>query len=81
MLDIPSYDWGNIESPWVGADLGIWAHLIGSRQPTKYPAKSCVFWQGQDFSTIYIVPRAACASAQSIPMGNRSRSILPAPAQ
>lgn len=79
MLDIPSYDWGNIESPWVGADLGIWAHLIGSRQPTKYPAKSCVFWQDQDFSTIYIVAKGRVCISAVHPDGQQKQIYIACP--
>ena len=57
MLNIPKYDWGNVESPWIGADLERWQVLLQGRAPVKYPAKSNVFWQDKDFSHIYIVAR------------------------
>ena len=64
LLDISSHNWGNVESPWIGADLSIWSHLIRDRTPIRYPAKSCVFWQGREHSTGYIVAKGrVCISA------------------
>ena len=64
MLDITSHNWGNIDSPWVGADISIWSHVIKNLTPVKYPAKSSVFWQGLEYSMAYIVAKGrVCVSA------------------
>lgn len=57
MNDIPSYNWGNLDSPWLAADLDIWKVLTAGRTPVKYPARCSVFWQGKSFSHIYIVAK------------------------
>lgn len=55
MLNIPSYDWGNVESPWIGANLSIWGPLLEGRSPVSYPAKTNFYLQGEDFADIFIV--------------------------
>lgn len=55
MLNIPNYDWGNVESPWIGVDLSAWDVLLKNRTPQMYAPRSTVYWQDKDFSNIYIV--------------------------
>lgn len=55
MLNIPSHDWRNVDSPWIGTHLSTWSHLTAKRIPLKYPPKSMVYSQGDRFSKIYIV--------------------------
>lgn len=57
MLNIPSYDWGNVESPWIGVKMDVWDALLKGRAPQVYPPRSTVFWQDKEFSHIYIVAR------------------------
>lgn len=55
MLNIPSHDWNNVNSPWIGTHLSTWRHLFENYIPVNYPAKSMVYSQGDPFSKIYIV--------------------------
>lgn len=55
MLNIPSHDWSNVDSPWIGTHLSTWSHITANRIPVKYPPKSMVYSQGDAFSKIYIV--------------------------
>lgn len=55
MLNIPSYDWGNVESPWIGVNLDIWKPLLEGRAPIKVPAKENLYLQGDNYSDIFIV--------------------------
>jgi len=55
--NILSHDWGDVNSPWIGADLSIWQVLLEGRKTGKYPAGSVVFGQEDPFSQIYIVAR------------------------
>lgn len=54
---ILSHDWGDVNSPWIGADLEIWSILLEGRKPVRYPAGSTIFSQEDPFSLIYIVAR------------------------
>ena len=53
--NILSHDWGDVNSPWIGADLGIWSILLEGRKSVRYPAGSIIFSQEDPFSLIYIV--------------------------
>lgn len=53
--ELLSHDWGNVDSPWIGADLSIWSILLEGRKSVKYPARSIIFGQEEPFSHIYIV--------------------------
>lgn len=55
MIDIPSYDWKNVESPWISVKMDTWRQLIEGRIPYKYSAKTDIYWQDKDFSDFYIV--------------------------
>lgn len=55
MISIPSQDWQNVNSPWIGTHLSTWDKLLEGRAPIKYAAKSMVFHQGDPYSNIYIV--------------------------
>lgn len=55
MLQIPEHDWGNVESPWISADMEIWQLLTEGRKPVKYKAEQMVFQQGDDFHSAFIV--------------------------
>jgi len=55
MLNIPSHDWSNVDSPWIGTHLSTWSHITANRIPVKYPPKSMIYSQGDAFSKIYIV--------------------------
>lgn len=55
MINIPSHDWSNVESPWIGTHLSTWSHLAADRTPVKYPAKSMIYSQGDRFSKVYLV--------------------------
>lgn len=57
MEAILSHDWGDVNSPWIGADLEIWSVLLEGRKTTRYPAGSIIFSQEDPFSLIYIVAR------------------------
>lgn len=54
---ILSHDWGDVNSPWIGADLGIWSILLEGRKTVRFPAGSIIFSQEDPFSHIYIVAR------------------------
>lgn len=53
--NILSHDWGDVNSPWIGADLEIWSILLEGRKPVRYPAGSIIFSQEDPFGVIYIV--------------------------
>lgn len=53
--NILSHDWGDVDSPWIGADLSIWQVLLEGRRTVKYPAGGIIFSQEDPFSHIYIV--------------------------
>ncbi len=55
MQSIPSYDWGDVESPWIGAGLEIWGPLLDGRSPVRYPAQENIYLQGEEFTDLYIV--------------------------
>lgn len=55
MLQIPEHDWGNVESPWISADMDIWKILTKERKPTTYQTNQMVFQQGDDFHSVFIV--------------------------
>ncbi len=55
MNTFPSYDWGNMNSPWIKTDLNAWGPLIRGRVPVKFEAGQDIFWEGKEFRYIYIV--------------------------
>lgn len=57
MEELLSHDWGNVDSPWIGAELSIWAVLLEGRKPVRQPAGVVIFRQEDPFANIYIVAR------------------------
>ena len=54
-INIDSYDWGNVNSPWIGAEPHIWNLLTQGRPVLQYPAKSVVFSQGDPYRDAFII--------------------------
>ena len=54
-INIDSYDWGNINSPWIGAEPHIWDSLTQGRPVLQYPAKSVIFSQGDAYKDAFII--------------------------
>lgn len=54
-INIDSYDWGNVSSPWIGAESNIWDLLTQGRSVLQYPAKSVVFSQGDSYHDTFII--------------------------
>lgn len=54
-ISIDSYDWGNVNSPWIGAEPHIWTLLTQDRPVLQYPAKAVVFSQGDPFRDAYVI--------------------------
>ena len=54
-INIDSYDWGNINSPWIGAEPHIWDSLTQGRPILQYPAKSVIFSQGDAYRDAFII--------------------------
>ena len=57
MEELLSHDWGNVDSPWIGAKLSIWEVLLEGRKTLHYPAGKVIFSQEDPFSCLYIVAR------------------------
>lgn len=57
MIDIPEYIWHNVDSPWISLELDTWDGFTRGRAAAKYPARSTVFWQGKEFTCLYIVKK------------------------
>ena len=57
MIDIPEYIWHNVDSPWISLELDTWDGFTQGRTAAKYPAHSTVFWQGKEFTCLYIVKK------------------------
>ncbi len=55
MKEYPSYDWGNMNSPWIKTDLNAWGPLIEGRIPVRFESGQDIFWSGKEFGYIYIV--------------------------
>ena len=55
--NILSHNWGDVNSPWIGADLKIWDILLEGRKKVHHPAGSIIFSQEDPFAFVYIVAR------------------------
>lgn len=55
MEELLSHDWGNVTSPWIGAELSIWEVLLRGRKAVRYPSGAIIFSQEDPFSQVYIV--------------------------
>lgn len=52
---IDSYDWGNISSPWIGADIQIWDILVKNRPIVRYAAEAILFSAGDPFRDTFVI--------------------------
>lgn len=66
MLDISEQAWGNVDSPWISANMEVWGDLVRDQPIYKYPAGHDIFWQEKDYSSVYIVTKGrVCISIQN----------------